>query len=153
MGRQERQKKLNTWRVWNSWPQSQSTGDIWHGRDKLFYILFSLSATYLFLKWKKTCWCEKLMGVTGCKFVWDLAWKGLRSAVLVTDSRSSTSLMYLVFWSFKESDSVVNWNILSCSCPDLDRCLADKLVTFLDFFTDPDGRSYWIIKLMHLLRV
>lgn len=73
LGRQERQRKWNTWLVKNFWPQSQSTGNNLHDKDEedaqkgLF-----LPHIFFFFKNKDAGLSVKGWWVTAT-FLWDLA--------------------------------------------------------------------------------
>lgn len=78
----------------------------------------------------------RLMTVMDSKFLWTWHEKCLWSALWVPDLMCpSTSVIYLELCSHREGIGLCcNWNILSCTCLDLDICLADKLVNLRFFF-------------------
>lgn len=91
----------------------------------------------------------RLMTVMDSKFLWTWHEKCLWSALWVPDLMCpSTSVIYLELCSHREGIGLCcNWNILSCTCLDLDICLADKLVN-LRFFSveldDQNSHYLWI---------
>lgn len=87
------------------------------------------------------------MSVMDSKFLGTWHEKCHWSALLVTDLMcSSTSVIYLELCSDREGIGLCcNWNILSCACLHLDRCLADKLVHLRFFLLSLMARAVSLI--------
>lgn len=124
------------WRI-PAYSQSRETVDVMNVHGSFtFSLIFSSRKKDASMEGWWLLWTANFLGPGMKSAFGQLSWSQTWCDLMCT------SVIYLEFCSHREGIRLCcNWNILSCTCLDLDICLADKLVDLRFFSVELDDQN------------